>query len=151
MPITSSTIPAILAGLVACLERVDGLHVHDYEATDLVGLPAAAVVLETGERAGVELAGQRIEAELGRVDVLLAWTVRLFLPGDALRDSDIAGLALLGEVIGAIDADETLGAAVRSASVTSFSRERVQVGADGREFLTFPVTVVTTSAHSQTQ
>lgn len=150
MPINTDTIPAILAGLSACLGRVDGLHVHDYEATDLTGLPAAAIVLDAGERASVALARERFESETGRVDLLLAWTVRLFSAGDQARESELAGLGLLGDVVGAIDADETLGAAVRSASVSSISRERVQIGEGGREYLTFVVTVLTTSAHTQT-
>lgn len=45
-------------------------------------------------------------------------------------------------------ADETLGNTVLSASVATATRERVAASRDGRELLTYVVTVTTTSLHA---
>ena len=149
MPIGSDTIPAILAGLAARLSTVDGLTVYDHEPLAVDQLPAATIRLQELQRQPVELGQERAETQLGSVDLYLAWTVIVYTSGDYARQSDLDALDTLGRVVGAIDADEQLGipTVVLSATVATATRERVTATRDGRELLTYVVTVTTTSLH----
>lgn len=148
MPIDQTSYPAILAALADAVGRAEPLRaVYAYEAVDLSALPAAAIYLERSERQPVALAAERAESELGRVDLFCAWAVRLFGPGDYAADDEQAALRALGSVVAEIDADETLGGAVRSASVESAQRERIEIGE--RTLLSYVVTVTTASMYDQ--
>lgn len=147
MPIGTDTLAAILAALTARLDTVDGLTVYDHEPASVDQLPAATIRLQELQRQPVELAQERAESQLGSVDLYLAWTVIVYTSGDYARQSDLDALDTLGRVVGAIDADETLGNTVLSASVATATRERVTATRDGRELLTYVVTVTTTSLH----
>lgn len=145
--ITATTLPAILAALVDCLNTVDGLTVYDHEPASVDALPAATIRLQEAQRRPVELGQQREESQLGSVDLYLAWTVIVYTSGDYAQQSDLDALAVLGSVIGAIDTDETLGNAVLSSSVATATRDRVTATRDGRELLTYVITVTTFSLH----
>lgn len=147
MPIDDGTLLVILDGLVSALGTVESLRVHDYEPSDLDSLPAVTVTLAEGERSGVSLEEERRESAIGRVDLYTAWTVRLWVKADYNRETERDALGLLGLVVGAIDADETLGGAVLSSSCSSFARERV-VTASEQEFVNYIATVAATSQHS---
>lgn len=150
MPITATTLEEILDAVAATLGSVATLKVYDHEPLDLAALPAVTILLEQASRQGVEFDSGRVEEELGRVDLLCAWTVRLWSGGDYTRQSERAALQTLGELVGAVDADETLGGVVRSASAATATRERVVRGegtSSEREYVTYVVTLTTTSKH----
>ncbi len=147
MAITSTTLGGILTALATRLSTVSGLTVYDYEPRDLA-VPAATIILETAERSPVELGEVRRESQIGSVDLACAWTVRVWSSGDYTRASDARALQLVGQVIAAIDADETLGGVVLSASAATATRERVESPPEsGNEFVTYIVTVTTSSLH----
>lgn len=146
--VDQDTFTGILAGVAACLGTVDGLVVYDHEPREIDRLPAATIVLERCERQPTQIGEVRAESQLGSVDLLCAWTVRVWCSGDTTQASEAAALGVLGGVVGAVDADEQLGGVVESAAIESASRERLEAPPDsGREFVTFAVTLVTSSLH----
>lgn len=145
--IDQTTLPGILAALADTLRTVNGLTVYDYEPRELA-VPSATIILEAAERRAVDLGEVRTESQLGSVDLRCAWTVRVWSNGDYTRASDARALELVGQVVGAIDADEQLGGVVLSASAATATRERVESPPEsGREFVTYIVTVTTSSLH----
>lgn len=148
MAVDSTTFTTILAALADTLGAADGVDVYPHEPRELDALPAATIVLERAERAAIDLGEVRRESQIGSVDLRCAWTVRVWCRGDALKSGEAAALGVLGQVVAAVDADEQLGGVVESATVESVSRERVEAPPDsGREFVTFVLTVVTSSLH----
>ena len=147
MAIDQTTFTGILAGLATTLGTVSGLTFYDHEPRE-VTVPAATILLEETRRSPVELGEVRHESQLGTVDLECAWTVRVWSQGDYTKASDARALQVLGSVVGAIDSNETLGGTVLSASVASATRDRVESPPDsGREFVTYVVTVTTSSLH----
>ena len=129
MAITSSTLTGLRAGIVAVLESVAGITVHDHEPKTLAGKLAATVEWEAHERQTVSLpsggegTGGRTESMFGGVDLLTHWTVRLYVDVGTRSRGDIQTnlQQVIGAVIGAFDADEILSGQTSGGEVQSSS------------------------------
>jgi hypothetical protein len=123
-------------------------HLVGGDTGELVGRHIADAVAGSLDGVHLDLGEVRRESQIGSVDLRCAWTVRVWCRGDALKTGEAAALGVLGQVVAAVDADEQLGGVVESATVESVSRERVEAPPEsGREFVTFVLTVVTSSLH----
>lgn len=97
------------------------LKIYDYEPRDLDTLPAVTV---DGPTAIQRHEPEQPESQLGSDDWHMAFTLRIYTHLDDPRDGARESRAILGQVIAAIDADETLGgSADLGASIANATRE----------------------------
>jgi hypothetical protein len=99
---------AIASAVHAAGIAYDGnpLKVYDYEPKDLDTLPAVTV---GGPTAMSRPEPEARQSQLGSDDWHITYTLRIFTKLDDPEDFARESRAILGQVIAAIDADETLG------------------------------------------
>lgn len=105
MPGGATTLPVLRDAIEDVLNTVVGLKVYDHEPREFDALPAAAIGVPRILRAGVDEA----ESELGAADWTSMWPVTLAFRLDDPAVGQNEALQILGQVIGAFDADPTLG------------------------------------------
>jgi hypothetical protein len=89
----------------ALLENVPGLKVYDHSPRDLDELPAVEMLLPYIRRVGLDEA----DSELGSSDWILEYPLRLHVALDDPETAADDALALVGQIVGVVDANPTLG------------------------------------------
>lgn len=112
----ATTIPTVSAALAGRLETIAGLTVIDHEPRDVDPLPSVTLGLPRFERVDLD----QPEFELGSTELKLYWPFKLYVRLDDPQQAALDALALLGQILGVIDADQTLGGAagVRDTKLT---------------------------------
>lgn len=119
---SATIIGDVVAGAVAAIAAADitsrgnDLKIYDHEPRDLDTLPALTIEGPVRFR---RVDPDEAESQLGSRDWHLGFTARLYVAFDSPSMGALDARALLGQVIAAIDADETLGGVALSAVIES--------------------------------
>lgn len=138
---SSTKLGQVAAGAASVIEaaaitsRGNALKVYDYEPRDLDVLPAVTIDGPTDfTRRGVD----EPESQLGSFDWRLTYTLRIYVAADDPKVASDDSRAILGQVIAAIDADQSLaGTAEIDAVLSDGSREFTADDNQSRTLLVF--------------
>jgi hypothetical protein len=110
------------------------LKVYDYEPRDVDTRPAVSV---DGPTAIVRREPEQPESQLGSNDWHLAFTLRIYTHLDDPEEGARESRAILGQVIAAIDADETLGGTADLGAAIANATREVYESANGVQSLLY--------------
>ena len=153
MPIDKTTLDTLRQGLVTVLATIDSTPpiavIYDHEPGPLDDYPAITVELDGLERNAPALNEQREETQIGAVDLLTTWWVRVYLPLDPPDQMEALMLGIFGGLVGAFDANERItGTTIQSCGVENAQRKVVRRAGDDIDLLLGEFRVAVWSQHT---